>query len=178
MCGKQRTVSRILNKHEDLKPEVIKGKLVAYTSKESNSSVEKASLLASVPMRLLHTDNNYSLRGDVLRDAINKDKANGSIPCCVVASLGTTGTCGFDNLEEIGKICEEENMWLHVDAAYAGAAFVCPEYRHYMKGNQYLHIIFVSSYIDLKQNTLLLLIYTLKFFNKLQRRLTKLMSTI
>lgn len=114
--------------------EDIRGKLVAYTSKESNSSVEKSSLLASVPMRLLKTDKECRLRGFALEEAIKEDKAQGLIPCCVVASLGTTGTCSFDDLEELGRICRKENMWLHVDAAYAGAAFVCPEYRHYMKG--------------------------------------------
>lgn len=115
----------------------IRGKLVAYTSEQSNSSVEKAGLLASVPMRLLSTDKNGSLRGCTLLDAIKKDRNDGLIPCCVVGTLGTTGTCAFDNLEELGEICEKEHIWLHVDAAYAGSAFACPEYRYLMKGVEY-----------------------------------------
>ncbi|CAG9825355.1 unnamed protein product [Phaedon cochleariae] len=138
LSGKQRKVKEALNTNIHMTSEEVRGKLVAYTSKESNSSVEKASLLASVPMRLLPTDTDCRLRGEVLREAIDKDKADGLIPCCVVASLGTTGTCAFDDLEELGKICEEENIWLHVDAAYAGAAFVCPEYRYLMKGIEYV----------------------------------------
>lgn len=114
--------------------EEIRSKLRSYASKESNSSIEKAGLLASVPMRLIKTDKECRLRGDALEKAIKEDKAQGHIPCCVVASLGTTGTCAFDDLEEIGKICQRENMWLHVDAAYAGAALVCPEYRYLIKG--------------------------------------------
>lgn len=134
LCGKKRTVNSTLKRHPHLTPEELRGKLVAYTSKESNSSVEKSSLLASVPMRLLKTDKENRLRGGALEEAIHKDKAQGLIPCCVVASLGTTGTCSFDDLEELGRICKRENIWLHVDAAYAGAALVCPEYRHLMKG--------------------------------------------
>lgn len=129
-----RTVRHTQERYPQMTAEEIRGKLVAYTSKESNSSVEKSSLLASVPMRLLPPDKECRLRGYILRKAIEEDKAQGLIPCCVVASIGTTGTCAFDDLEELGKICREERIWLHVDAAYAGAAFVCPEYRYLMKG--------------------------------------------
>lgn len=52
----------------------------------------------------------------------------------VCATLGTTGACSFDNVEEIGKICTEEGLWLHVDAAYAGSAFICPEFRIWLRG--------------------------------------------
>lgn len=117
--------------------QTIKSKLIAYTSDQSNSSVEKSGLLGSMPMRLIPADENCCLRGESLKKAIQKDREAGLIPCYVVATLGTTGTCAFDNLEELGPICNEENVWLHIDAAYAGAAFVCPEYRHHMEGVQY-----------------------------------------
>lgn len=52
----------------------------------------------------------------------------------VCVTLGTTGSCAFDNLEEIGPICVEEGIWLHIDAAYAGSAFICPEFRDWLKG--------------------------------------------
>jgi aromatic-L-amino-acid/L-tryptophan decarboxylase len=52
----------------------------------------------------------------------------------VVATLGTTNCCAFDALDELGVVCEEEDVWLHVDAAYAGSAFICPEFRPLMKG--------------------------------------------
>lgn len=135
-------------------PEEVRGKLIAYTSKESNSSVEKSSLLASVPMRLLVPDKECRLRGYILEEAIKKDKAQGLIPCCVVASLGTTGTCGFDDLEELGKICQKENIWLHVDAAYAGAALVCPEYRYLMKGKTVEENLYLKLFKRLRQSML------------------------
>ncbi|KAJ8687291.1 hypothetical protein QAD02_023085, partial [Eretmocerus hayati] len=52
----------------------------------------------------------------------------------VCATLGTTGACSFDNVQEIGPICEKNGLWLHIDAAYAGSAFVCPEFRDWMRG--------------------------------------------
>lgn len=81
-------------------------KLVAYTSDQSHSSVERAGLLGAIKMKLLPTDENLSLRGTTLLNEINKDKAKGLIPFFVVATLGTTNTCSFDNLIEIGKVCE------------------------------------------------------------------------
>lgn len=65
-------------------------------------------------------DDKCSLRGETLRKAIQEDQEKGLIPCYVITTLGTTGTCAFDNLDEIGPICKEYNIWLHVDAAYAG----------------------------------------------------------
>ena len=112
----------------------IKHKLVAYTSAQSNSSVEKAGILGSVIMRLLPTDSNNSLRGHVLEEAIFEDKKLGLIPFYVVATLGTTNSCSFDNLLELGNVCQKEKLWLHVDAAFAGAALICPEYQYFIKG--------------------------------------------
>ena len=55
-----------------------------------------------------------------------------------MATLGTTAHCAFDNLTELGQVCEQEHLWLHVDAAYAGSAFVCPEFRNYLAGVEYV----------------------------------------
>lgn len=115
----------------------IKSRLVAYTSDQCNSSVEKAGLLGSMQMKLLKADADGRLRGETLKRAFDEDRAQGLIPCYVVANLGTTGTCAFDPLYELGPICNEQNVWLHVDAAYAGTAFICPEYRHLMKGVEF-----------------------------------------
>lgn len=87
---------------------------------QSNSSVEKAGFLGSMRMKLLPVDEKCSLRGATLLEAIKKDREAGLIPCYVVATFGTTATCAFDNLEEIGPICNQNYIWLHVDAAYAG----------------------------------------------------------
>lgn len=94
--------------------------IVHKFSDQSNSSVEKAGILGSMSMRLLPVDDKYSLRGETLKKAVQEDLEKGLIPCYVVATLGTTGTCAFDNIDEIGPICKEYNIWLHIDAAYAG----------------------------------------------------------
>ncbi|XP_052132725.1 aromatic-L-amino-acid decarboxylase-like [Frankliniella occidentalis] len=113
----------------------IVAKLVGYASDQAHSSVERAGLLGGVRLRLLPADEDtYALRGDTLRQAIQKDRADGLIPFYVVATLGTTCTCAFDNLEEMGLVSEQERVWLHVDAAYAGSAFICPEFRPLMAG--------------------------------------------
>ncbi|XP_076267107.1 histidine decarboxylase [Rhynchophorus ferrugineus] len=116
------------SKHE------INGKLVAYCSDQAHSSVEKAALIGLVTLRYIECDENYSMRGDKLLNAIKADREEGLIPFWVCATLGTTGACAFDNLEEITEVCYNELLWCHVDAAYAGSAFICPEYRVWLKG--------------------------------------------
>ena len=62
----------------------------------------------------------------------------------VSCPLGTTSCCSFDNIFEIGLFCQSENLYLHVDAAYAGNAFVCPEFRDLMNGLEvWIRILFV-----------------------------------
>ncbi|KAL1496931.1 hypothetical protein ABEB36_007981 [Hypothenemus hampei] len=134
LTAKEKKVKDLLEKNSNLTEAEIKGKLVAYSSDQSNSSVEKSGLLGSMKMRLLPTNKEGQLTGATLQEAIKRDKEAGLIPCYVVANLGTTPTCAFDNLEELGPVCNREDVWLHVDAAYAGTAFVCPEYRYLMKG--------------------------------------------
>ncbi|CAH0404867.1 unnamed protein product [Chilo suppressalis] len=85
-------------------------------------------------LRMLELDNKHRLRGETLKDAIEKDLKNALIPFYVVATLGTTSSCAFDVLDELGDVCNSHDIWLHVDAAYAGSAFICPEYRYLMKG--------------------------------------------
>ncbi|XP_071531630.1 aromatic-L-amino-acid decarboxylase isoform X2 [Panulirus ornatus] len=114
-------------------------KLVAYTSDQAHSSVERAGLLAGVKMRLIKTDKQFSLRGDSLRQAILQDKEQGLIPIFVVGTVGATPACSFDNLREIGQVTQEFDLWLHVDAAYAGSAFVCEEFRYLMDGVELAH---------------------------------------
>ncbi|XP_031560369.1 aromatic-L-amino-acid decarboxylase-like [Actinia tenebrosa] len=112
-------------------------KLVAYSSMESHSSVEKAATITGNKIRSIQTDDQGVLLTQELQETIKADKANGFYPFFVCATLGTTNVCSFDNLEDIGPICKKENMWLHIDAAYAGSFFICPEYRTYMKGVEF-----------------------------------------
>lgn len=85
-------------------------------------------------MRSVKADDNLQMRGEDLEAAIKEDLAAGLIPFYCVATLGTTNTCAFDRLDEVGPVGNRYDVWVHVDAAYAGSAFICPEFRILMKG--------------------------------------------
>lgn len=134
LAAREQTVRRIKLERPDMSESEIRGKLVSYSSDQSNSCVEKAGLLAAVPMRLIKADENGSLRGEAFENAVLTDINNGLIPIICIATFGTTGTCAYDKMEELGPICKKYNIWLHIDAAYAGAALCCPEFRPLMTG--------------------------------------------
>jgi aromatic-L-amino-acid decarboxylase len=104
-----------------------------YTSTQGHSSIEKAARIAGAgdgAVRLIEVDpDSLAMRPAALKAALDADRAAGSVPALVVATVGTTSTTAVDPLPEIGAICAEYGAWLHVDAAYAGAAAVCPELR-------------------------------------------------
>lgn len=137
LSARNKAVNEILLENSDWTESFIRSKLVIYCSEQAHSSVERATLLASVICKKLPIDNKYSLRGQTLIDALEKDRKDGFIPFYVCATLGTTSICSYDNIEELGPICKKENLWLHIDAAYAGSAFICPEYRPYLNGVEY-----------------------------------------
>lgn len=112
-------------------------RLVGYCSDLAHSSVERAGLLGGVNIKSVQSDDDCRLRGDSLRRQILEDKEMGLVPFIVVATLGTTSVCTFDDLYELGVVCREFGIWLHVDAAYAGNSFVCPENRHFMRGIEF-----------------------------------------
>lgn len=134
LAARTKAIKRELEVHPDWTPAMVIDKLIAYTSEQSHSSVERAGMLGATKMRALATNEKLEMTGRVVEEAIKEDQAKGLIPYYVVATLGTTNTCAFDKLDEIGSVCEKFGVWLHVDAAYAGSAFVCPEYRHYLAG--------------------------------------------
>ena len=116
------------------------GRLVAYSSTQTHSSVEKAVKIAGIGrrnLRLIEVDDTFALRPDLLVDQIRKDRQAGLIPCYVCATIGTTSSNAIDPLPEIGKICRREGIWLHVDGAMLGTAAVCPEYRYLQDGIDY-----------------------------------------
>jgi aromatic-L-amino-acid decarboxylase len=111
--------------------------LRVYTSEQSHSSVEKAVILLGLgqkSLRKISTNERFEMDAEKLREAIGEDKQNGFLPFCVVATVGTTSTTSIDPVEEIAKVCEENALWLHVDAAYAGSAAVVPELQNCLKG--------------------------------------------
>jgi aromatic-L-amino-acid decarboxylase len=106
--------------------------LIVYISLQGHSSVEKAALLAGFGrdnLRFIATDEKYAMKSDALEEAIQSDLARGLVPCAVVATTGTTTTTALDPLQEIAKLAQQHNLWLHVDAAMAGSAMILPECR-------------------------------------------------
>ncbi|CAH2056361.1 unnamed protein product, partial [Iphiclides podalirius] len=134
LAARTKALMELSKLNPDLQSSELLGHLICYCSDQAHSSVEKAGLIGLVRMRYIESDEHQSMRGDKLEEAILNDKSKGLAPFWVCATLGTTGSVAFDNLREIGQVCEKHSAWLHVDAAYAGSAFVCPEYRHWLEG--------------------------------------------
>jgi aromatic-L-amino-acid decarboxylase len=117
------------------------GTLRIYCSVQTHSSVEKAVKIAGIGRKNLikvAVNENYSMNPGKLREAIDEDKKNGFIPCCVIVTLGTTGTASVDPLRAIGEICRENGIWLHVDAAMGGTALILPEFQWMLDGREYI----------------------------------------
>jgi len=107
-------------------------RFTAYTSVHAHSSVEKAVAVAGIGrgnLRLIECDDVFAMRPDRLEAAIREDAAAGRVPCFVSATVGTTSSSAVDPVPAIAEICARHGLWLHVDAAYAGSAAVCPEFR-------------------------------------------------
>ena len=113
------------------------GRLTAYASVEAHSSIDKAIRIAGIGddnLRKIPLDEGGGMDTQALDHAIAADIAAGTRPVCVIATLGSTGLGTFDNLRRIGPVCRRHNLWLHVDAAWAGAALVLPEERWMIDG--------------------------------------------
>ncbi|MEC9316349.1 MAG: aminotransferase class I/II-fold pyridoxal phosphate-dependent enzyme [Actinomycetota bacterium] len=109
--------------------------MVAYASTQTHSSIQKGATVAGYGhVRLIDVDDQQAMRIDALEAALDEDRAGGLTPIFVAATIGTTGTTGVDPLRAIGEVCRKEKLWLHVDAAYAGTAMLCPEFRHHQDG--------------------------------------------
>ncbi|XP_069364000.1 aromatic-L-amino-acid decarboxylase isoform X2 [Maniola hyperantus] len=134
LAARTRALIELSRLNPDMQSSELLGHLICYCSDQAHSSVEKAGLIGLVRMRYIESDENQCMRGAKLEEAILNDKDKGLVPFWVCATLGTTGSVAFDNLREIGEVCEKHSAWLHVDAAYAGSAFICPEYRHWLNG--------------------------------------------
>uniref|UniRef100_L7LUI3 Putative aromatic-l-amino-acid/l-histidine decarboxylase n=1 Tax=Rhipicephalus pulchellus TaxID=72859 RepID=L7LUI3_RHIPC len=137
LAARYATIKKLKEEQPFVDEGVLLSKLMAYCSKEAHSSVEKAAMIGFVKLRILDTDDNFSMRGSTLAAAMEEDRKAGFVPFFVSATLGTTSCCSFDALAEIGPLCQKEGIWLHVDAAYAGSAFICPEFQYLHKGLEY-----------------------------------------
>jgi aromatic-L-amino-acid/L-tryptophan decarboxylase len=113
------------------------GRMVAYTSTQTHSSLQKAAMIAGIGisnLRLIEVDENFAMRPGVLAHQIEADKRAGLVPCFVCATAGTTSSNAMDPIADIAHVCRQHNLWLHVDAAMSGTAALCPEFRHLQNG--------------------------------------------
>jgi aromatic-L-amino-acid decarboxylase len=111
--------------------------LAVYTSTQAHSSVAKAAIALGIGRRWtrhIETDAQFRLRPDLLAQAIQNDLAAGVKPFAVVATVGTTSSTSIDPVPAIADVCERYGLWLHVDAAYGGAAAVVPSHRQVLAG--------------------------------------------
>ena len=112
-------------------------RLTVYTSRHAHSSIEKAVKIAGLGrtnLRLVDADARHAMRPDALEAAIAADRAAGATPAMASATVGTTSSGAVDPVRAIGEVCRREGVWLHVDAAHAGSATICPEHRGLVDG--------------------------------------------
>jgi len=111
--------------------------LRVYCTNDAHSSIDKGVGIAGIGrnniVRIL-TRGELGMDPEQLEAAIVADKKANKVPCAVVLSLGTTGTVSIDRIADIAPICQRHEVWLHVDAAFAGSASILPEYRWIMDG--------------------------------------------
>uniref|UniRef100_A0A673XTT6 Aromatic-L-amino-acid decarboxylase n=1 Tax=Salmo trutta TaxID=8032 RepID=A0A673XTT6_SALTR len=139
LAARSRAVRMILASDPQRPETDITSKLVAYSSDQAHCSVERAGMIAGVRMKKIPTEQSdkYAVQGETLRRMIQEDKAAGLIPFYFCATLGTTPSCAFDHITELGPICNAEKIWMHIDAAYAGSSFICPEFRPLLNGIEF-----------------------------------------
>ena len=121
--------------------------LRVYCSEHAHSSIEKGALalgFGADSVIQIESDDAYRMKPEALAAAIARDRAAGALPCAVVATLGTTSTASVDPLSRIGPIAHRENLWVHVDAAYAGSATIEPSFRWLWSGIEYADSIVVN----------------------------------
>jgi len=113
------------------------GRLVAYVSTQTHSSLQKAAMITGIGadnLRPIEVDRSLALRPDALARQIETDRRAGLTPFFVCATVGTTSSNAMDPIAAIGEVCRQHNLWLHVDAAMSGTAMLCPEFRPLQNG--------------------------------------------
>ncbi|HEY2103591.1 MAG TPA: aminotransferase class I/II-fold pyridoxal phosphate-dependent enzyme [Chthoniobacterales bacterium] len=111
--------------------------LRVYTSDQAHSSIDKAVIALGIGEKnvvRVPSDENFRMRADALQESIKRDMAAGRKPLAVVATCGTTSTASVDPTAAIAKICREQKLWLHIDAAYGGGLALLPEERAIVDG--------------------------------------------
>lgn len=132
-------------RYKRIRPDVPANKLVIYVTTQTHSLGLKCGRVLGLPVHCIpvRAEDNYSLRGQDLREAIVMDRAEGKHPFIMIGTVGTTSSGAIDNVDEIGEtLCDYPEIWLHIDAAWLGAAFSCPEFR------ERCHVPGINKYAD------------------------------
>ncbi|MFW5653427.1 MAG: pyridoxal phosphate-dependent decarboxylase family protein, partial [Planctomycetota bacterium] len=146
LCGREQTMGRLMREEggfesETFSPVDAVRSLRVYTSDQAHSSIEKAVKIAGMPresMRFIPSDpETFAMDIGALEAAVESDIMAGFTPCYIAAATGTTSSLAMDPLRQIGELCRRHEIWLHVDAAMAGTALICPEFRHIADGLEY-----------------------------------------
>ncbi len=122
-------------------------RLRVYITDETHSHIEKACIALGIGREnvvRVQTDPELRMLADALAKRLDADVAAGMRPMAIVATVGTTSTTSRDPVEAIAVIARERRVWLHVDAAYAGAAAIMPEFRSILAGAEYANSIVVN----------------------------------
>ncbi|KAF7038951.1 hypothetical protein CFC21_049039 [Triticum aestivum] len=114
-------------------------RLVVYASDQSHCTFQKGASIVGIPrsnFRVIPTTaaSGYGLTAASVRDAVEADVASGLVPLYLCATVGTTGLGAVDPVRDLGELARRHGIWLHVDAAYAGSALICPEFQHHIDG--------------------------------------------
>ncbi|MFI9816413.1 pyridoxal phosphate-dependent decarboxylase family protein [Saccharothrix variisporea] len=115
----------------------VDGTETVYVSSQTHSSIERAARMAGLgeeAVRSIAVDDVLGMDVTALARQIQSDVDSGRRPVLVCATIGTTGTGAVDPVAEIAEVCARHGIWLHVDAAWAGPAALCPEFRGVFAG--------------------------------------------
>lgn len=108
-----------------------------YASTRTHSSIDKALWVAGMGQNNLvkiSTNDDFSMNVDELAKAIKEDRENGLLPAGIVVCVGGTSMGATDNVREVCELARQEGLYTHIDAAWAGSAMICPEFRHLWEG--------------------------------------------
>jgi aromatic-L-amino-acid decarboxylase len=133
--------------HPEYRTQGMRPGLTLYISEQTHNSSEKAALLLGFGrdnIRRIAVDSEFRMQPALLEQAIESDLAQSKTPCCIVASVGSTGTSAIEPVPALADIAERYGIWLHIDAAYGGSAAVIPEYRHILDGAERAHSLILN----------------------------------
>ncbi len=132
VTARERAINQMRLKDKSTHKCLLMSKFTLYASDQTHASMQKAAKVAGLEdcLRIIPTSGpDYILTGQQLRVAMESDIAKGLVPIFACVTVGTTSSCFVEDVEGVGLVCQDYGVWLHVDAAYAGSAAICPEYR-------------------------------------------------